>query len=201
MGTDKYPDTTEKARVLLGSYKPPCQQQRHQPRDDGRVAFIQRGRGDSGGRGRDDRGDRSGGTNRSNATVVSDISKEGSVACSNCNGETHCFNCGEEGHWANVCPLLLEEQQSQLQMNIIVEDEAAGEENEDKKEKGNFMVIQVAMLQVKELPSNRAYLDNCSTVTAFKTAKYIRNIKTKKKGMQVNCNGGSIKTNRKGEYV
>ena len=62
------------------------------------------------------------------------------------------------------------------------------------------MGIQVAMLQGKELPSNRVYLDNCSTVTAFKTAKYIRNIKTKKKGMQVNCNAGSIKTNRKGEY-
>ena len=62
------------------------------------------------------------------------------------------------------------------------------------------MGIQVAMLQGKELHSNRAYLDNCFTVTAFKTAKYIRNIKTKKKGMQVNCNNGSIKTNQKGEY-
>ena len=62
-----------------------------------------------------------------------------------------------------------------------IEDEAADEENEDKKEKGNFMGIQVDMLQGKELTSNRAYLDNWSTVTAFKTAKYIRNIKTKKK--------------------
>ena len=32
-------------------------------------------------------------------------------------------------------------------MNIIVEDEAANEENGDKKEKGGFMGIQVAMLQ------------------------------------------------------
>ena len=66
-------------------------------------------------------------------------------------------------------------------MNIIVEDEAADEENEDKKEKGSFMGIQVVMLQWKDLPSNRAYLDNCSTVTAFKTSKYIRNIKKKKR--------------------
>ena len=29
MGTYQYPDTTEKARVLLGNYKPPHQQQRH----------------------------------------------------------------------------------------------------------------------------------------------------------------------------
>ena len=34
-------------------------------------------------------------------------------------------------------------------MNIIVEDEAADEYNEDKKEKGRFMGIQVAMLQGK----------------------------------------------------
>ena len=48
-----------------------------------------------------------------------------------------------------MCPLLLEEKQSQLQMNIVVEDEAADEGNEDKKEKGGFMGIQVTMLQVK----------------------------------------------------
>ena len=65
-------------------------------------------------------------------------------------------------------------------MNIIVEDEAAEKENEDKKDKGSFMGIQVAVLQGKTFPSNRAYLDNCSTVLDFKTAKYIRNIKTKK---------------------
>ena len=82
-----------------------------------------------------DRGCCSVGTNRSNATIVSAISEEGSVARSNRNGETHCFHCGEEGHWANVCPLLFEEQQSQLQMNIIVEDEAFNEENNIKKRK------------------------------------------------------------------
>ena len=110
MVADQYPDTTEKGRVLLGKYKPPRQQQHPRPRDDGGVAFIHRGRGDSRGRGRDNRLGCSEGTNKINATVVSAISEEGSVARSNCNGETHCFHCGEEGHWANVCPLLLEEQ-------------------------------------------------------------------------------------------
>ena len=43
MGTDQYSDTTEKSRVLLGNYKHPCQQQRHQTRDDGGVAYIKRG--------------------------------------------------------------------------------------------------------------------------------------------------------------
>ena len=78
-------------------------------------------------------------------------------------------------------PLLIEEKQSQLQMNTVLEDEAADEGNEYAKEKVVFMGIQVAMLQGKEIPSNRAYLENCSTVTSLKTAKYIRNIKTKKR--------------------
>ena len=46
-------------------------------------------------------------------------------------------------------PLLLEEQHSQLQMNIVVEDEAADEEKEDAKEKGGFVGIQEAVLQGK----------------------------------------------------
>ena len=65
-------------------------------------------------------------------------------------------------------------------MNIVVDDEAANKGDEDVKGKCGFMGIQVAVLQGKELPSNRDFLNNCSTVTAFKTAKYIRNIKTKK---------------------
>ena len=72
LGTDQHPDTTEKARVLLGNYKPPRQQQRHQPRDDGGVTFIQRGRGDSGGHGRNDRGGLSGGTGKGNAPFFTD---------------------------------------------------------------------------------------------------------------------------------
>ena len=45
-----------------------------------------------------------------------------------------------------MCPLILEEQQSQLQMNTVVEDEAAYEGNEYAKEKVGIMGIQVAML-------------------------------------------------------
>ena len=85
-------------------------------------------------------------------------------------------------------------------MNIITDDEAADKGYKYAKGKVGFMVIQVAMLQGKELPRNRAYLDNCFTVTSFKTAKCIRSIKAQKKGMQVNCNAGSVNTNRKGEY-
>ena len=80
-----------------------------------------------------------------------------------------------------MCTLLLEEQQSQLQMNIVVDYEADDKGDEYEKEKGGFIGIHVAVLQGKEIPSNRAYLDICSTITAFKNAKYIRNIKNKKR--------------------
>ena len=80
-----------------------------------------------------------------------------------------------------MCPLLLEEQQSQLEMNIVIDDEADNEGDEDVKGKCGFVGIQVAVLQGKELHINRSYLDNCSTVTAFKNTKYIRNIKAHKK--------------------
>ena len=99
-----------------------------------------------------------------------------------------------------MCPLLIEDQQSQLLMNIFVDNEDDNDGDKDAKGKGGFMGIQVAMLQGKELPSNRAYFGNLSTVTASKTSKYIRNIKAQKKLMQLNCNSGSINTNRMGEY-
>ena len=110
LGTDKYPDTIKKARVLLGNYKPPRQEQCQQPRDDGGVTFIQRGQEDPGGCGRGDRGGRSGDAGRVNATTVASMSKEESVARCNRNGETHCFHCGEEGPLANISLLLVEEQ-------------------------------------------------------------------------------------------
>ena len=201
LGTYQYPDTTEKERLLLGNYKYPRQQQRQQPRDAGGVAFIQRGRGDTRGLRRGNRGGCVGGAGICNATTVSSISEEGSNASSNRNGDTHCLHCGEEGHWVNMCPLLLEEQQSQLQVNIVTDDEAADEGDENAKGKGGFMGIQVAMLQGKETLSNGDYLDNYSTATALKISKYIRNIKAQEKGMQVNCNAGSVKTKPKGEYV
>ena len=66
-------------------------------------------------------------------------------------------------------------------MNIVVEYEAVNKGNKDTKDTGGFMGTQGVILQGKELLSNRAYLDNCSTVTAFKTANYIHNINTKKR--------------------
>ena len=84
-------------------------------------------------------------------------------------------------------------------MNIIVEDEAADEENEDKKEKvasweykwpcykeSKFLAI--GLTSITAPPSQPSKLPSISVTSR------------QKKVMQVNCNAGSIETNRKGEY-
>ena len=56
------------------------------------------------------------------------------------------------------------------------------------------------MTQGGELSDDRVYLDGCSTVTAFKNEKYLRNIKTEERGVRINCNAGAVTTNKRGTY-
>ncbi len=50
------------------------------------------------------------------------------------------------------------------------------------------------------LPDNRAYLDGCSTVMAFKNDKYLKGVKKVREGIKINYNVGSVTTNLKGNY-
>jgi hypothetical protein len=50
------------------------------------------------------------------------------------------------------------------------------------------------------LPDDRAYLDGCSTVTAFKSDKHLKNIKVVRGGVKINCNVGTLATNLRGTY-
>ena len=53
----------------------------------------------------------------------------------------------------------------------------------------------MSIVQREALPDNRAYLDQCSTVTAFKTDKYLTGVKTVRNGIKINCNAGAVTTN------
>ena len=69
----------------------------------------------------------------------------------------------------------------------------------DQQEEGH-QLLNVTLAQGGNLPENQAYLDGCSMVTAFKMNKYLKGIKTLPSGIKINCNAGTVSTNRMGTY-
>ncbi len=61
-------------------------------------------------------------------------------------------------------------------------------------------MLHVTLAQGGALPNDRAYLDGCSTVTAFKSDNHLKNIKTVRGGVKINCNAGTVTTNLRGTY-
>ncbi len=172
LGADQYPDTFERAIRILGNYQTTTTNSlpyRPSPNDTG-VAFLQQGgRGGHGagqerqGRGNDKSGSTRGGVTRNNVSAMTEHTS-GGESKTNSKGESHCFNCGSPNHGAYKCPQLSNKQQAQLHMNV----EAQGEEGrkEPEAQEGHQM-LHVTLAQGGVLPDNRAYLDRCSTVTAF----------------------------------
>jgi hypothetical protein len=122
--------------------------------------------------------------------------KTGEGPRTNSKGESHCFNCRLPSHWAYECPQLSGEQQGQLHMNLDAqEDRAEGLAVEE-----GHQLIHVNLSQGGELPDDQAYLDGCSTVTAFKNGKFLRDIHSVREGIKINCNAGTVTTNKKGRF-
>ena len=168
--------------------------------EGGGLAFIQReahaGQG-RGGRGAQTAG-RGGGNTATDggdaASVGGSMLSSGGTRTNN-TGDSHCYHCGGEGHWANKCSELAEEQQAQLHMTV------EGMSKEDKQAaRTAHQVFHASMVQGEELPDWQAYLDGCSTVTAFKSKKHLTSIHTVARGVKINCNAGNLKTNQQGEY-
>ena len=205
LGTDQYPDTFEKAMRILGNYQITRLNRPYRGHgDDTGLAFIQRGGkgrgrgGRGGGAGRGTAGSEGADTSAGDASTVTTGSGDqaGGTGAKRVNraGDSHCYNCGKTDHWAYECPDLSAEQQAQLHMHI----EAEGEEPEEQQE--GHQLLNVSMVQGEALPDNRAYLDGCSTVTAFKTHRYLKGIKSVRNGIKINCNAGAVTTNEVGSY-
>jgi hypothetical protein len=113
----------------------------------------------------------------------------------NSKGELHCFHCGLQSHWAYECPQLSAEQQAQLHMNVGSQE---GKEQEQVKEA--YQMLHVSLAQGGELLDNRAYLNRCSIVTAFKKDKYFQGVCTVQDCIKINCNVRAVVTNKRGTY-
>ena len=113
------------------------------------------------------------------STITGKTSGEG--AQTNSKGESHCFNCGSPSHWAYECPQLSGEQQAQLHMNQESQEDATEEQAGEE----GCQMMHVTFSQGGELPDDRAYLDGCSTVTAFKNKKFLENLHQVKGGIKI----------------
>ena len=82
-------------------------------------------------------------------------------------------------------------------MNAEAQKEQGRKEEEAQE---GHQLLHATLAQGGELPDDRAYLDRCSTVTAFKSDKHLKNIKTVKGGVKINCNTGTVATNLRGTY-
>jgi hypothetical protein len=167
--------------------------------NDTGVAFLQRGgRGGYGGQGSQGKvGDKKDGT--SNGRGGDDVStmtgKLGDGPRTNSKGASHCFHCKGANHWAYECPELTGDQKGQLHINLQVQNNAGGGQEEEGHQLLNFTLAQGGVL-----PDNRAYLDGCSTVTAFKNNKYLKGVKKVREEIKINCNAGLVTSNLKGNY-
>ncbi len=77
--------------------------------------------------------------------------------------------------------------------------EAEGEEPKEQQG-GHHQLLNVSLMQGGALPDNWAYLDGCSTVTAFKSDRYLEGIRTLLHGIKINCNAGAVITNKMGLF-
>ncbi len=91
------------------------------------------------------------------------------------------------------CPKLMGEQQDQLHMTL----QGKGEGRDSGQDEGH-QLLNVALMQGGELSNDCGYLNGCSTVTVFKSEKYLKNVKTVRQCIKINCNAVSVMTNQKG---
>ncbi len=123
LGTDRYPNTFDKALRILGNYqtmRPNMPFRGNGP--EANLAFIQRGgrrgQGHGGWGGTSGRGKTptSGGANVGGGGRDVSMTTGGSggerAKKTNNRGDSHCYNCGSADHWAYECPQLTNEQQA-----------------------------------------------------------------------------------------
>ena len=84
-------------------------------------------------------------------------------------------------------------------MNLGTQDEGEDEETDEAS-----LLLQFALLQGSKneglLDEDRAYLDSCSTINAFKNSRYLSNIQRSGRPLKINCNAGTMVIKEEGTY-
>ncbi len=75
-----------------------------------------------------------------------------------------------------------------------------GDDKDKQEPEVRHQFLQWNMVQSNKLLDSHVYLDGCSTVMAFKSRKYLENLRRLKWGIKINCNSGAMRTNQMGEY-
>ena len=101
-----------------------------------------------------------------------------------------CYRCKQPGHYASSCP------NAEVPMADAVQLLQVGDMDDDADEVGMiFMQIGSAFSQANTgahlIPDSWVLLDSQSTVSVFKTARYLKNIRDSASRLKVYTNGGT----------
>jgi hypothetical protein len=78
--------------------------------------------------------------------------------------------------------------------------ETGQDEEEVSPTEEGHQLLHVSLAQGGELPENRAYLNGCLTLTAFKSNQFLKGVETVQGGIRINCNAGTVVANKRGNY-
>jgi hypothetical protein len=73
-------------------------------------------------------------------------------------------------------------------------------EGTDEQQEEAHHLMHVTLAQGAVLPNNRAYLNGCSTIMAFKCKNYLKGVKRRDTRIKINCNADAVTTSLIGHY-
>ena len=99
-------------------------------------------------------------------------------------GSIKCYACQKMGHYAGQCPREAEAEEGVQLLNVELE------ESYEEEYVSEFVFLQKQDTRLSHIPSTWVLLDSCSTVSVFKTRKYVTNIRKGDRILKALTNGG-----------
>ena len=99
-------------------------------------------------------------------------------------GSIKWYACQKMGHYAAQCPREAEVEEGVQLLNVALEEPC------EEKYVSKFVFLQKQDMRLNHIPSTWVLLDSCSTVSVFKTRKYVTNIRKGPRILKALTNGG-----------